>query len=89
MKCQATRQDGGPCRNWALRGAERCYWHAPGLDELRRQARRKGAILGNLARRADVRELDRTLEEAHWPPALRRMVVGAYVRGSVKEEVLA
>jgi hypothetical protein len=84
--CAATKPDGTRCQALTIRGSGKCFWHhpAPGMAELREEARREAAYLGRRSQQADVRELDHALRRAGWPDGLRRMYLRTYLRGLTK-----
>jgi len=32
-RCTATREDGQPCKSWAIKGTTRCYFHPEGYEK--------------------------------------------------------
>lgn len=48
--CEATRNDGEPCRAPALPRSSQCWAHDPAHAEAAREARARGAAKGNRAR---------------------------------------
>ncbi len=54
-KCKATRKDGDPCRAEAQSGRDYCFFHDPGKDGERHEAKVKGGKTGKLATLATVK----------------------------------
>ena len=70
-RCEATRNDGGPCRGRADPGSRFCIWHDPARAEFARTARSRGAVAAG-----KVRALQARRAKLDTPRALVRFVAG-------------